>query len=244
MLVQIKMRQETAPTAAPAATPRRMAIANKNTASFTTAPFATPLTPCRATVIYEPLAREMPDPEAAHAVNMGTKRNRLPEGLPTFNKGLDSDVDDPVDFVIDIENLVVSSVMDIDVRGPSAMVSRVNCALGRLILEKCNGRNPATWAIACELFLELYPPSMTKGHAREKLRRLRMDVYKPFYVFTYEFDKLCRTAGLDEHDQEPFDHFLRALPKELRDMTFGFISVNFTANEPVSRLYEFINHAW
>ncbi|KAJ1957590.1 hypothetical protein GGI12_004983, partial [Dipsacomyces acuminosporus] len=205
----------------------------------------TPLTPRRSNAVYQPLPQTpvLLEQGASSAPGMAAKRNRLPDSLPTFDKGLASDVKDPVDYILDVESQIVAARMDIDVWGPSAMITGTSCTLTRMILESSGNKLPSSWTAACDTLLFLCPPAMTQEHARQKLQKLQLDVYQPFYRYTYEFDKLRRIAGIAETDDLAMDLFLRGMPPILCDMAVNYANARLGQDDPVSTLYAYINQA-
>ncbi|KAJ1952432.1 hypothetical protein GGI12_006245, partial [Dipsacomyces acuminosporus] len=249
LLERLTASQASGPAAA-AATPTRTnqpasMDMNASTASFVTALPGTPLTPRRNNAVYQPLPQApIPlDQGTSTAPGMAAKRNRLPDSLPTFDKGLTSDVKDPVDYILDVENQIVAARMDIDVWGPSAIVTGTNRALARMILESSSNKLPSSWTAACDMLLFLCPPAMTQDHARQKLQQLRLDVHQPFYRYTYEFDKLRRIAGIAETDDLALDFFLRGMPPILCDMAINYANARLGQDDPVSTLYAYVNQA-
>ncbi|KAJ2768882.1 hypothetical protein IWQ56_002766, partial [Coemansia nantahalensis] len=159
------------------------------------------------------------DPAVTHvrALPPPTASVRLPPEFPTFGRaGADTEADDPVDFLRNVENGLTAHAVDRDRDGVWVVYRQVDAALGTQMLQQlATGSARCHWRRVVLVFLRVAPPGFSPEEALYVLRNLRLGPATRVSQFVLQFETLRFRAGPRPRQDEAVTLFYRTLPRDL-----------------------------
>ncbi|KAJ2807135.1 hypothetical protein H4R20_001404 [Coemansia guatemalensis] len=168
-------------------------------------------------------------------VTPGERQQRLPDKLPQFELG-----GDLYDYLMDLATTVQAHGLDLDIWGAQAVMASVDMFYRGVLVPHLHVKPSLTWKEVCNIVWDLIKPLVAPEIARCQLAEGRMDIYRPFLVFTQVFKKMRMLAAISKDSEEARSYFLGSLDQVVKGMLLSQFPL-WVRDSDLDAGYEFVN---
>ncbi|KAJ2803386.1 hypothetical protein H4R20_002919 [Coemansia guatemalensis] len=121
--------------------------------------------------------------------------------------------DDLYDYLMDLATTVQAHGLDLDSWGAQAVMASVDTFYRGVLAPYLHVKLAPLWREVCAIVGDMIKPLVTPEIARRQLAEGRMDIYRPFLVFTQMFEKMHMLANIPKGSPEARTYFLCSLDR-------------------------------